>query len=98
MLLDWLSRRRNDQRLATAAGLIERAVETVLDNPETRTRDLGGGLDSRTFTAKIVGEIHKDGQAHTVATDIRIPARAEPDVCRRSGRRQPVIGRQDRTH
>lgn len=67
MLLDWLSRRRNDPRLAAAAALIASALETVLDNPETRTRDLGGELDSRTFTARVVGEIHKNGQAHTAA-------------------------------
>lgn len=67
MLLDWLGRRRTDQHLAAAATLIEGAVETVLDNPKTRTRDLGGELDSHAFTAKVVGEIHKDGRAHTAA-------------------------------
>ena len=67
MLLDWLGCRRNDQRLMTAAALIEAAVERVLANPETRTRDVGGGLDTRAFTEKVVDEIRKDGRAHTAA-------------------------------
>ncbi|WP_442136692.1 isocitrate/isopropylmalate dehydrogenase family protein [Rhizobium leguminosarum] len=67
MLLDWLGRRRSDQRLITAAALIEAAVERVLDNPETRTRDVGGGLDTSAFTEKVVKEVRKGGQAHTAA-------------------------------
>nr|WP_313904250.1 isocitrate/isopropylmalate dehydrogenase family protein [Rhizobium leguminosarum] len=67
MLLDWLGRRRSDQRLMTAAGLINAAVERVLDNPETRTRDVGGGLDTSAFTEKVVEEVREGGRAHTAA-------------------------------
>src|SRR4051794_10067113 len=42
MLLDWLGRRQNSQPLARAAAVITAAVRSALDDPGTRTRDVGG--------------------------------------------------------
>jgi 3-isopropylmalate dehydrogenase len=50
MLLDWIGRRRNDTAFVEGGRLITRAVDEVLDNPATRTRDIGGGLDTDEFT------------------------------------------------
>jgi 3-isopropylmalate dehydrogenase len=59
MLLDWLGRRRGDPRIASAGQLIEDAVETVLDDPRSRTRDIGGMLDTDAFTAKVLAAIRR---------------------------------------
>lgn len=54
MLLDWLARRHGRPALAEAAAAIETAIDTVLENSETRTRDLGGPLGTRAFTGAVV--------------------------------------------
>jgi isocitrate/isopropylmalate dehydrogenase len=43
--------------LAEAAGAIEAAVEAALARPETRTRDLGGGLGTKAFTEVVVAGV-----------------------------------------
>ncbi|WP_110819016.1 isocitrate/isopropylmalate dehydrogenase family protein [Ensifer adhaerens] len=67
MLLDWLAHRRNDPRLARAAALIETATDAVLRDPHSRTRDVGGGLDTDAFTAKVVDAIRAAGASTSVA-------------------------------
>ncbi|AUX76264.1 MULTISPECIES: isocitrate/isopropylmalate dehydrogenase family protein [Sinorhizobium] len=67
MLLDWLGRRRNDQRLVRAAALIEEAIEAVLQQPQSRTRDLGGMLDTNAFTARVVEAVRAAGASTTAA-------------------------------
>ncbi len=57
MLLDWLARRRDDDALAHAAQAIEAALDTVIANPATRTRDMGGPAATAAFTAAVVAEI-----------------------------------------
>ncbi len=57
MMLDWLARRHARPALAEAAGAIEAAVEGALARPETRTRDLGGGLGTRAFTEVVVAGV-----------------------------------------
>ena len=57
MLLDWLGRRRHDERLSTAARVIETAVDALLRNPSTRTIDLGGPLGTNAFTTELCKEI-----------------------------------------
>ncbi len=57
MLLDWLARRHGDRNLALAAGLIETAIDTVLNDPARRTADLGGPLGSGAFTSEICREV-----------------------------------------
>lgn len=67
MLMDWLGRRRNDVRLLQAASLIERSVEAVIDDPASRTRDLGGSLDTTAFTRKVRETIDRLGPTHNAA-------------------------------
>jgi 3-isopropylmalate dehydrogenase len=57
MLLDWRARRDGNARLADAAPLIESAVEAVLADPASRTRDLGGSRGTTEFTAAVVAAV-----------------------------------------
>lgn len=57
MLLDWRGRRDGDDRLVAAARLIERAVDTVLDDPAARTPDLGGTQGTDGFAAAVVAAV-----------------------------------------
>ena len=66
MLLDWRGRRDGNAKLVEAGVLIERAVERVLDNPMTRTPDIGGTLGTDTFTTAVIGAMH-DTQAGSIA-------------------------------
>lgn len=54
MLLAWLGERRNEPALLQAAASIDVALDRVLAVPEHRTRDLGGELGTRAFTAKVI--------------------------------------------
>lgn len=67
MLLQWLGGRRNDQRLTQASSLIENAVEAVLGDTASRTRDLGGQLDTDVFTRKVTAAIKRAGSTHSAA-------------------------------
>jgi 3-isopropylmalate dehydrogenase len=57
MLLQWRGQRDGNFRLASAAQFIERAVDQVLDDPATRTRDVGGRLGTRAFTDAVVATL-----------------------------------------
>lgn len=59
MLLDWRGRRDANTKLITAAGAIERAVDAVLDDPATRTRDIGGQLGTDAFAAAVIAELRE---------------------------------------
>ncbi|CCF01145.1 putative isocitrate dehydrogenase (plasmid) [Sinorhizobium fredii HH103] len=67
MLLDWLGRRRNDPRLICAAALVDEAIEAVLQQPQSRTRDVGGKLDTDAFTAKVMDAVHAASASTTAA-------------------------------
>jgi 3-isopropylmalate dehydrogenase len=54
MLLDWMGRRANDAALTEAARRIEAAVDRTLDDPATRTRDIGGTLGTADFANAVV--------------------------------------------
>ena len=54
MLLAWLGERRDEPALERAAALIEAALDQVIAVPALRTRDLGGELGTKAFTAKVV--------------------------------------------
>ncbi|MFJ9558432.1 isocitrate/isopropylmalate dehydrogenase family protein [Streptomyces fuscichromogenes] len=62
MLLDWHGRRDGNDRLVRAAALITSAVDTVLDNPDTRTRDIGGTLGTADFGAEICRVLESTGE------------------------------------
>ena len=59
MLLDWIGQRRNDTAFIEGGQLITHAIDRVLDNPATRTRDIGGDLNTDAFTDIVVAEIDR---------------------------------------
>ncbi|MGC5172152.1 isocitrate/isopropylmalate dehydrogenase family protein [Microbacterium sp. DT81.1] len=67
MLVDWRGRRDGDQRLIDAAAAIEAAVEQAIDNPETRTRDIGGTLGTEEFAAHVLSHLGQNLTAGTTS-------------------------------
>jgi 3-isopropylmalate dehydrogenase len=59
MLLEWLARRHGRNDLATAARVINDAVDVLLATPEARTADLGGSQGTRDFTKSLIRQITK---------------------------------------
>ena len=57
MLLDWRGQRASAPKLTAAATRIESAVEEVLENPRTRTRDIGGTLGTDAFAKAVIDVI-----------------------------------------
>jgi 3-isopropylmalate dehydrogenase len=57
MLLEWRGQRDGDAGLREAARRIDRAVDTVLADPASRTRDIGGSRDTDDFAASVVDAI-----------------------------------------
>jgi 3-isopropylmalate dehydrogenase len=57
LLLDWRGRRDGNDALVAAAAGIESAVERVLDEPGSRTRDLGGHLGTAEFAGHVVARL-----------------------------------------
>jgi 3-isopropylmalate dehydrogenase len=57
MLLEWLGARHGKHALADAARSIDQAVDPLLAEPETRTRDLGGSLGTKEFAAAVAARI-----------------------------------------
>lgn len=57
MLLDWMGRRSGNNVLVEAAAATEQAVDTLLADPATQTRDLGGALGTEAFGAALAGAI-----------------------------------------
>jgi len=54
MLLDWHGQRTGAEKFVRAAELIEATIDKALENPQTRTADLGGTLGTSAFTKAIV--------------------------------------------
>ncbi|MEX2452168.1 MAG: isocitrate/isopropylmalate dehydrogenase family protein [Rhodospirillales bacterium] len=57
MLLDWLGRKKGSNSMCDAAAAIGTAVEQVLVDAETRTRDLGGTLGTQAFGKAVASAI-----------------------------------------
>jgi 3-isopropylmalate dehydrogenase len=57
MLLEWLGGRHRRPGLGAAAKAIEAAIDASLQNPATRTADLGGRLGTRAFAQHVAGLI-----------------------------------------
>ncbi len=53
MLLDWLGSQRQNTDLADAGRAILKALDTTVAEPSTRTRDLGGHLDTFRFAEAV---------------------------------------------
>lgn len=53
MMLSWLGERRGIEMLRAAGAAMERAVDQVLENPASRTRDLGGSMNTDAFGAEV---------------------------------------------
>jgi 3-isopropylmalate dehydrogenase len=54
MLLDWRGRRDGIEALVAAAAAVENAVSLALDDPGSRTRDVGGGLGTDEFADNVI--------------------------------------------
>jgi isocitrate/isopropylmalate dehydrogenase len=59
MLLGWLAQRHGREAFATAHRLMDSAVDALISDPAKRTRDLGGPLGTRAFTAALCEQIQK---------------------------------------
>ena len=57
MLLAWMGERRGEPELLRGAAMIETALDRVIATPEGRTRDLGGTLGTKAFTAKVIAAL-----------------------------------------
>lgn len=58
MLLEWYGQRSNRPDLIKAAQLLESTVDQVLDDPQTRTRDIGGTLNTDAFAHAIIAKLN----------------------------------------
>ena len=57
MLFDWLADRNDSNSLKEAATLIRKGVDSVLSDPDSRTKDLGGTLGTNDFGRELVKAI-----------------------------------------
>jgi 3-isopropylmalate dehydrogenase len=57
MLLEWLAIKHGKEAFARAHQAIDAAVDTVLEDPARRTRDLGGNLGTRAFAEAVCREL-----------------------------------------
>jgi len=60
LLLDWRGQRDGNERLIEAAAAIAAAVDQVLGNAATRTRDIGGVAGTQVFGAAVCGVLRKE--------------------------------------
>jgi 3-isopropylmalate dehydrogenase len=69
MLLDWRGRRDDEPRLLEGAKAIEDAIDRVLSDPATRTRDVGGELGTTQFGTAVCAAIRRqDGSFQTIGS------------------------------
>jgi len=57
MMFSWLGEQRNVQNLLDAGTAISSAVDTVLDDPAKRTRDLGGTINTDQFGSQVAQSV-----------------------------------------
>lgn len=67
MMLSWLGEQRKLPTFEAAGAEIERAIDEVLANPESRTRDLGGTLNTDAFGKLVAQAIGNKGSTKKVA-------------------------------
>lgn len=61
MMLSWLGEQRGLAHFEAAGAEIERAVDEVLADPASRTRDLGGATNTDTFGSLVAGAVRAGG-------------------------------------
>ncbi len=54
MLLDWLGKKNNEEKLKKISIMIENAIDKTVINKDTRTPDIGGKLSTKEFTKKLI--------------------------------------------
>jgi isocitrate/isopropylmalate dehydrogenase len=57
MLLGWLGRKHGEQSFIAAERTLEDTVDALIENPEHRTRDLGGTLGTKALTAALCARL-----------------------------------------
>ena len=57
MMLEWMGQRHNNKALNEAAKAIETAIDAALNDPATRTADLGGKLGTQAFAKVVAGKL-----------------------------------------
>lgn len=57
MMVAWLGDKRGDAKLKQAAKAIETAVDKVLENPATRTADIGGSIGCKAFATAVADAV-----------------------------------------
>lgn len=67
MMLSWLGEKRGLANFEAAGEEMSRAVDAVLANPATRTRDLGGSTNTDAFGAAVAAEIRSSEPAAKAA-------------------------------
>ena len=60
MLLNWLAMKRNDPKLDEVALEIQNALEKMISNVETRTRDLGGNNNTSDFGCGVASYLESE--------------------------------------
>lgn len=68
MMLSWLGEQRGLPQFEAAGAEIERAVDEVLANPATRTRDLGGSTNTDAFAALVAQAVRGSAGERKAAT------------------------------
>ncbi len=63
MMLDWLGTRRERADLLKAGKQIRLALDRGIDDPKTRTRDLGGTLGTKAFTQAVIANMRTSNEA-----------------------------------
>jgi 3-isopropylmalate dehydrogenase len=61
MLMSWLGEHHDRPPFLRAGEAIERAVDTVLRDPASRTADLGGTAGTRDFSRAVAAEVRRSG-------------------------------------
>jgi len=57
MMAGWLGDKRGDEGLKKAGKAMEAAIDKVLENPQTRTADIGGKMGCKAFAAEVAKAI-----------------------------------------
>jgi 3-isopropylmalate dehydrogenase len=73
MLFDWQAARHRRPEFEQAAKAIEAAIDASLQNPATRTPDLGGKLGTKAFTRQVANLIGWEIAGHAPEISITGP-------------------------